>query len=850
MPDADIRKQEIDSIVSFLSSSSKRVLIVQGDSGMGKSYCVDSAIMQERLIKDRILSYTFYPKFDSEDDDFPRFLYQQFQKRKLIGFICNLMNKIGFSFDRVDLQAETPRLHLPFNSPTHTEPGEIRTGGLRVNFRFKPAWYNSDNNGEEVVKNYLSCFRDKIDCIHIINYRKNRNGSTKSLNDILIAELVKQVCAMSECDLKMIIETPDTDAELSISKDLDAALKNRIQHIKLSPLNDEDTIKLFKHYHPDCEIPVDLRKLTSGKPYYIQYYNNQGDSIPNGDNTKLMFSSLSEGAEIIMYELVALGWKATREQLRKIFSPHQDMEKCLMELNRKKLVSFDEDEVRINEPISFNFLFSNDYRSRLFFFGHHKVISYLSNKKTRTHEEQIEFMRQYKEIGKVSMAAQCAFRYAYQCYTNQDYQFLEDCLSFTKSHEKKDDILLKSRILSLQVSICLGDVKKAENYIQQSNKENSFSIENRVKSAVAKISQVDDKKRQQYAVYNQYIEEEEEVNTSEILLYAQYLYLNNKFEEAIRILNSIIHSVDVWYQGRIEGILTACYSALGKRQEMKEAYKKACQNARDNNDLELQYELKRLIPQVEDQEVRDKQFAQFLKEKHPAEYSYLVSKIYHNFAVDRIFEVNDKDAYKYLLVSACFFERGKYVEYSYSCICLSAVFIVNNSLKNAKAILESCEVFLHEQYDKICWNINMSIISFLNEESGYQYLSAANTIENDQENGLNDPYFTFLLIYNKLCFDILSGEEVQAKAFEKLDIPVGCFQNSKKEQRRAMILDRCKDNVRKDDFIEVRKDDFIEISKALGLPLFEVATLQFFDFNCNVLKKDFISGEAVDDSLH
>ncbi|MEI3557973.1 MAG: hypothetical protein V8Q21_02230 [Akkermansia muciniphila] len=114
-------------------------------------------------------------------------------------------------------------------------------------------------------------------------------------------------------------------------------------------------------------------------------------------------------------------------------------------------------------------------------------------------------------------------------------------------------------------------------------------------------------------------------------------------------------------------------------------------------------------------------------------------------------------------------------------------------------------------------------------------MSAQNALK-DNNHPLHDPYFHYILNYNYVITLIAlskNRDEILNK-LEQIIIPDNCFNPSTKEKRMNKIIDLYR-------FSEKNNIQSInDISLELDLPIMEVGTLEFFDFNVNLLPDNFI----------
>ncbi|MEI3557974.1 MAG: hypothetical protein V8Q21_02235 [Akkermansia muciniphila] len=492
-------------------------------------------------------------------------------------------------------------------------------------------------------------------------------------NIFLLSEICKEV--FNRDSLKIIIEYENVvlfDESLKRIPKYDSF----IQEVSIQNLDKNDSIDFFQEIHKS-PAPESLYEDTAGNPLMIEYYGKPILYLSSrSDILTQKIRNITPKSEIILCCITAFGKEVNIDLLQSASFLEKDFESSLIELKRKKLIEFYGDNVTFAHQIIKGILQSEEFKNSVRLFGRKNIIKYIERKSKKTHEDNLELARQYYLMEDIDKSALCALKYAYQNYINQNFNKIFDCEFYFKI-SRNHLIKKKSNILLLQMSIRMGNVESAEKYLR-------------------------------------YVDHEEDKIVS--LLKAQTFYLANKFKEGIGLIEDMAKDLtnDNYLLGRALGIKTACFIASGNQREARDAYSESLAISKRHNDEELKMELLRLSPELDLDYMFQQNFDELECLPCRETFPYLSWKCYHNYAVHEIFANRNKrkDLIEILLKSAAFFEMGKYPEYSYSAICLSAWYIINNNYDEADKILDNSKTFLHEQYDRFCWNLNKGLVCF------------------------------------------------------------------------------------------------------------------------------------------
>lgn len=768
------REKELKAISDFLSSD-KKILLVKGPSGVGKTTLINQVLHHNN--NQRILDYQFGAVNGiKEDDRFPQFIFDSFLKSRKSYVIDKLFRKNG-------LKVESASLGFSF----------FRLAG--ASFRIKPFDLKSNIDVEYVMPTIIDSLESSFS---ILRFQDFENYSSER-NVFLLFEICKEIYKRSL--LKIIIECEEVNLFNNQLRTI-PEYNSFVEEISVENLNKKDAIDFFQRIHK-IHAPESLYEDTDGNPLMIEYYGKPILYLSSrNDILTQKIRDVTPKSEIILCCITAFGKEVNIDLLESASFLEKDFGTSLIELKRKKLIEFYGDNITFSHQIIKGILQSEEFKSSVRFFGRKNIIKYIERKSEKTHEDNLELARQYYLMGDIEKSASCALEYAYQNYVNQNFNKIFDC-EFYLEISKNSSIKKKSNILLLQMGIRMGDIDSAEKYLYRIQSEDDKIIS---------------------------------------LLRVQTCYLANKFEEGIELVQNIAKDLtnENYLLGRALGIKTACLIALGNQREARNTYSESLSISRRHNDEELKMELLRLSPELDLDFTFQQNYNELESSSYREKFPYLSWKCYHNYTVHEIFANGNKrkDLIETLLKSAAFFEIEKYPEYSYSAICLSAWYIINNNYDEAGKILDSSKAFLHEQYDRFCWNLNKGLVFFCKNDyrkAQELFLVAREELENG-DHPLNDPYFHYILNYNyTITLMALSENKDQIlNKLKKITIPENCFSPSAKEERMKRLMDLY-------DFPEkFNIQSLRDISLELDLPIMEVGTLEFFDFNVNLLPDNFI----------
>lgn len=772
-------KNNYDVLAKYFNNSTrKKILYVRGPIAVGKTEMIRHFI--DKTPNEKIFHYKFsLPQKNDDNDGFPLFFEREYQKIRKSSWFWEILEKYHMEPEEITWNISIP---IPLFS--------------NLEYRFRMVKMYNQKECEQRIDRILSTF-EKNEFKYI--YLENIENASNELTNKIISTIISH--AREGYGIKCIIEeNRDTHEADNFHKLCHGQehMDEVLARIDVTPLGDEDTKQYYKEYFK-TDPPEDLIGKTRGLPVLIENYNNKDIFALKDGDAAMRLGNISESAEIILYCMAAAGKDIDSAVLGEISFLNDHYERSLLELYRKKFVDFIGNHVIFYHPLFLLYLLPRT--SNIQIFGRMHIIKYLECKSNKTHYEYLELFRQYCLINKSGHAAKLASKYVFKCYLNQNFNYVMDCAGYF-DHLVDGDRKRRIHILLIQTAIRKGNVREAIPYIK-------------------------------------YIEGDD--SKEAIMLYSQFLYLKNKFEDALKNLEKISPDIDDWHLTRCMGIKTACYISMGMTDKAREMFSLARNSIKREQDVELYWEFMRLMPEVARDEHTISEYTDQELIRQAARYSYVRTKALHNYAVHFLFakkcEKGEEKKYSSILKrSALFFENGKYCEYSYSGICTAAYLIKIKRYEEARQVLESCRDYLHEQYDSFCWNLNYGVICFYekNYNDCMRYFTNANDCLNG-ETSLDDPYFVYLLKYNNFCLSIAQEERMDkaAEILDELQIPQNCFMYQNKIERKKAIIAALRKGEKK--IYEL----LCQESERMSLPMLEIGTLEFFDFNVNVLSMSF-----------
>lgn len=664
--------------------------------------------------------------------------------------------------------------------------------GVRTSFRFKTLDVNNINeNTDEYLCMMLKSIKKTTDIIYI-----NNADFCPDEEEDFLSRFIAQACTSESPQI--ILEFNQNKQWKKIKSKI-WKYEKKICNVEIRKLDEEETKTLYKVNNEE-EYSSEVYIRSQGIPLLIS--NSATSEESNQAIVDRKIERVSKKAEIITYCLAAACNPINIETLREISLLSNSYDESLLELYRYGIVNLKGKNASLSHPLYYMTLTSGSYNILVDSFGHRLIIEYLEKKKKKTHKDFINLFRHYSTYEDKNEVAEKALSYAYECYKQEEFRRVLDCSIFFR--ELRHPIQKQKQILLLlQTSIRIGSIKKAEKYANQLCNIENFEIER-------------------------------------LLLKAQFEYLKNQFETSIHTLSTPLNGIELSNEQILMslGIKTANYIAIGKLSVARNTYSECLRLSEIVNREDLKLELYRLSPEIEIEIRIENMYNQTLEKSKENNNIYIIAKALHNFSVHEFFQNGNSRWIGRLYESARFFECEKYPEFSYSAICISAHAILTEEYDKAEYYLENSRDFLHEQYDNFCWNINRFILNFKNSK----YTEARNCLNKahgylvDTRYPLDDPYFVFLYKYNSIALSIAENQDINLIKIHlmQLAIPHNCFQHeSKKERVNQLLKTICEKG-------NCSVSDLCKISKKLNLPELEVATLEFFDFNINVLPENFI----------
>ena len=282
----------------------------------------------------------------------------------------------------------------------------------------------------------------------------------------------------------------------------------------------------------------------------------------------------------------------------------------------------------------------------------------------------------------------------------------------------------------------------------------------------------------------------------------------------------------------------ACFIAVGQHEEAANDFALAKKLAAEAQDIELEMEILRLSPEVEPEPVWKLRYEEMIQSTLADQYPYVQAKCLHNFGAFLALTSEGKDGLDQITAAMAVFKSGNYPEYSYSVVLLSAIMLLSGQVSEARDLLETSEIWCHEQYDTFGLKTNLGVSYAMEQdwERAFRFFTEAQECLNSTEFPLLDPYFRFLSCHNLAITKAGLGEFREAIAMlDSTAVPLNAYDYEPKVVRRKLFLRLLHDY----EVPEIKHLPAGAQRWATKACVTEPATLQFFDFNINVLPPTF-----------
>ena len=279
--------------------------------------------------------------------------------------------------------------------------------------------------------------------------------------------------------------------------------------------------------------------------------------------------------------------------------------------------------------------------------------------------------------------------------------------------------------------------------------------------------------------------------------------------------------------------------ALGRHEEAANDFAAAREVAISVGDDRVDLELLRLSPEIEPAAVWKTHFYELKRSRLPDRYPYLYAKCLHNFGAFMLLDSGGETGTDELSIAATVFEAGCYLEYSYSAVMSATVLLLRGENARARALLEDAEIWCHEQYDTFAFKTNFGVAAALEGDwpAASVRFSEARLSLDRAPFPLKDPYFQFLANHNSAVASAGLGQfDEAATLLESTIVPSNCYDYEAKVSRRTRFISLFKEKC----MPGIGDCPPTGDRSTTKTCILELATLQFFDFNVNVLPNDFL----------
>ena len=348
---------------------------------------------------------------------------------------------------------------------------------------------------------------------------------------------------------------------------------------------------------------------------------------------------------------------------------------------------------------------SAQFTSDVNHYGRKRIIRRLEGKSAKSAADTHELARQYYAQGNLRLAWHWAGQTAIESYYQQDFRTVTDLTEIIDAWQNAPALARqRADMLLLQTAIRTGDRSLAV--------ERLHALSG---STCATVS----------------------------LLRAQACYLMNRFDDGVALCGELAHHAgDLFLAPRALGIRAACLIAVGRQQEAADDFALAKELAAQAGDSELEMEILRLSPEVEPEPIWKIRFEEMLRSTVVDQYPYLQAKCLHNFGAFLALTSDGREGLDQIISAMAVFRSGNYPEYSYSAVLLSAIMLLSGQIFEARDLLESSEVWCHEQYDTFGLRTNLGISYALENDwtMASHFFTEAQACLDDPAFPLDDPY--------------------------------------------------------------------------------------------------------------
>ena len=604
----------------------------------------------------------------------------------------------------------------------------------------------------------------------------------------------------TELLLKVIVEVgtlcPNADTAIGVFR---KRLHSRVLEVPL--FKADEAIEYYRFVH-NREAPHLLLEASHGNALAIRHHGTPLAELPIANKVRPRLAGFSPNAMILLWCLAALRGNTALEFLKESSGVNARFEAALIELRQSDVIRIDDDEnVRFAHSLFGRYFLSEQFNADVSIFGRKRVIQYLLSKPSLLLWQTRELARQYYGLKDFPRAWKWAFMAACASYKQQDFRGV---LELREVLEASVDVDVASRdrgnMLLLQTAIRIGDTV----------------------GITKRLHCVDD-----------------DSGGVPTVLRAQGLYAISRFEDAIKMCARVARmSGDRFLASRALGVKAASLIPLGLQEEAADDFAAARSLAELSRDTELELELLRLSPELEPDALWQLRFKAVAQSAIPDQFPYLYAKCLHNFGAFSLLASDGEVGGDELHTAAAIFEEGGYPELSYSSVMSAAAMLLRGQIAEARQLLEETEFSCHEQCDTFGFKTNYGVAAGLLGNWHNAITCFQEAVEALQRGPFpfRDPYFEFQATHNlAIAAAFLGRFDDAAEHLLSKDVPANCYDYEAKRQRRLECIAAFREH-RLPSVADWAADATRWTTRKC---IMEVSTLQFFDFNVNVLPMEF-----------
>lgn len=785
MDQSDIydRDNQREDIFEFLKNYQKSVLIVYGESGVGKSEIILTSI--NTYLKTYQYDSQIIEKFSFSNNS------NRIQEPSFVSFLKNLYKKYRTPLDEISSAVDGfSGTSLSINA----------TGTLSVGISYKEPDIEMDKDGFNYL---LECLKNKeIKVLYISN--------VELLTNVADANIIKYLCKKTNHPIKIILElgTLNKNTQQFGINQLLQEEHNKV--LTIEKFNEMRTKGLYSFLNGQQSIPQSLYAITQGNAFFIVHFdtNIKHDSMYTIVDSKMNNLDM-DSLKVLQYIYILGGYIHIDELISLLNLP--DVEYILELLCIKQILKNTNNYYSFFHIFFMHYFIENDKTASMNK-SRKSIVNYFMGKSNLSTREMLIYLKQlyFLDNDNIDIVTDGwkIFKYLYE---HQDYHLCLKVLEIILNILSKKQICLKNNELIL---LCYMQILVLRNQAQYIN----VYIQGQLKLI--------------------------ENNMYYRFLQAQILYQQNNFGESNQLIKK--NFFDYAENKRLNiiglGFSISNYIALGHIQKAQNNYETALQLARELKDKYLEFELIRFASKMHESWTYGiTQYEVAIKDHDLSLYNNTRAKIMHNLGLAKILHTKGTEGLEELKVAGEYFESSGSSDLVYNLNARAILEIINFQYDNAKKILLDSINLCNEQYDRFAIYSNLGNVALLQKhyiDAKHYYEKASSLLlPNQLSHSLNnDPSVVYMSYYNLAI--LYSSENYwdpnKALGFlEKISIPKSMKYYKSRQEKLLILQENIKNNIKLSDFAYPSGN---EKNWTVTDFAFVLVKLHFYDFNLSMLQ--------------